>query len=119
MFDYEGRIFHCISNTRFGEVSHETIFHYHQDQDIVWGEYSGGAIVRGMLLAGVEADGSLNLRFQYINADGEIRTGILHSRPEILADGRYRIYERWQLTSGNQANGESVLEEIPAAELLR
>lgn len=119
MFDYEGRIFHCISNSRFGEVSEETIFHYHQDQNIVWGEYSGGVIVRGMLLAQMDTDGGLSLRFQHVSAEGEIRTGILHSSLEVLEDGRYRIYERWQLTSGNQASGESILEEIPASELLR
>jgi hypothetical protein len=119
MFDYEGRIFRSVSNSRFGEVSEETIFHYHQDQDIVWAEYSGGVILRGMLIARVDADGLLDLRFQHINHEGELRTGIVRTTPEILADGRYRLYERWQWTSGSHPSGESIVEEISAAELLR
>lgn len=119
MFDYEGRIFRSVSNSRFGEVSEETIFHYHQDQDIVWAEYSGGVILRGMLIARMDAEGILDLRFQHINNEGDLRTGIVRSTPEILADGRYRLYERWQWTSGNHPSGESIVEEIPASELLR
>ena len=119
MFDYEGRIFRCVSNSRYGEVSEETIFHYHQDQDIVWAEYSGGVILRGMLIARVDEMGALDLRFQHINNTGELNTGILHSTPEILADGRYRLFERRQVTSGKHSSGESFLEEIPASELLR
>jgi hypothetical protein len=119
MFDYEGRIFRSISNSRFGEVGEETIFHYHQDQDIVWGEYSGGSIVRGMLIAHMDEEGVLDLRFQHINIEGELRTGIVRSTPELLPDGRYRLYERWQWTSGNQPSGESIVEEIPPSELLR
>jgi hypothetical protein len=120
MFDYEGRIFRCVTTTnRSGEVNEETIFHYHQDQDIVWAEYSGGLILRGMLIARVDEGGTLDLRFQHINNLGELRTGIVRSMPEILADGRYRLLERWQWTSGNHPNGESILEEIPPSELLR
>jgi hypothetical protein len=119
MFDYEGRIFRSLSNSRFGEVSEETIFHYHQDQSIVWAEYSGGIIVRGMLIACMDEEGVLDLRFQHVNAEGELRTGIVKSTPEILPDGRYRLYERWQWTSGSQPSGESIVEEIPASELLR
>lgn len=39
-------------------------------------------------------------------------TGRCHSVPEVLADGRIRLHEQWQWTSGNQSKGESVIEEI-------
>jgi hypothetical protein len=34
------------------------------------------------------------------------------SKPEALADGRVRLYERWRWTSWDQSEGECIVEEI-------
>jgi hypothetical protein len=39
-------------------------------------------------------------------------TGICRSTPEILPDGRIRLHEKWQWTSGDRSSGESIVEEI-------
>jgi len=39
-------------------------------------------------------------------------TGVCQSQPEIMANGKIRLYENWTWTSGNQTNGTSILEEI-------
>jgi hypothetical protein len=52
------------------------------------------------------------LNYHQINAQQEIRTGICTSRPEILPNGKIRLHESWQWTSGDKAKGYSVLEEI-------
>ncbi|MEQ1763094.1 MAG: n-acetylglutamate synthase [Pyrinomonadaceae bacterium] len=111
---YDNRTFRSISNSDTGEVGSETIFHYHRNGDVVWGEYSGGKIVRGMLIANVLADDSLDLRYQHINRKGELMTGICTSTPELLPDGRIRLHENWQWTCGNRSKGESIIEEIPS-----
>jgi hypothetical protein len=41
-------------------------------------------------------------------------TGRCHSIPEQLSDGRIRLHEQWQWTSGDLSSGESIVEEIPA-----
>ena len=46
----EGRVFAGVENSSTGEVGQSTIFTYHQDQDIIWAEYSGGSIIRGYLV---------------------------------------------------------------------
>jgi len=112
--DYDGRTFKPVSNSDTGEVGAETFFHYHQRGEVVWAEYSGGAIRFGTLIAKIEADGSLDMRYQHINGNGELMTGVCRSTPELLPDGRLRLHEKWQWTSGDRSSGESVIEEIPA-----
>ena len=74
---------------------------------MVWAEYSGGSILRGMLIARANADGNLDMRYQHINAAGELMTGVCQSALEILPDGRYRLHEKWQWTSGDRSAGEA------------
>jgi hypothetical protein len=109
--NYNDRIFRSVSNSSTGEVGAETTFHYHQEGATVWAEYSGGQIVRGQLIAICVADGSLEMRYQHINADGKLMTGMCTSTPEVLDDGRLRMHERWRWTSGDGSAGESVIEE--------
>lgn len=94
----------------------ETIFYYHQEGDVVWAEYSGGDIVRGSLIAKCDARGNLDMRYQHINRKRELMTGICVSKPEVLPDGRIRLHEKWQWTSGDRSTGESVVEELGSAE---
>ena len=111
---YDGRTFAPVSNSATGEVGDGTLFHYHQIGDLVWAEYSGGEIRYGMLIAKVLDGGSLDMRYQHVNARGELMTGVCRSTPELLPDGRLRLYERWRWTSGDPSSGESVVEEVPS-----
>ncbi len=111
---YNNRTFRSIANSESGEVGGETVFYYHHEGDIVWAEYSGGEVVRGMLIASVLPDESLDMRYQHINRKGELMTGVCRSIPEFLPDGRLRLHETWQWTCGDHSSGQSVIEEIPA-----
>jgi hypothetical protein len=108
---YDKKIFSSVSNTDNGEVSAATTFWYHQEGDIVWAEYRGGSVVKGFLIAKVLTDGVLDMVYQHLNTDGEFRTGVCRSTPEILPDGRIRLHERWQWTNGDGSEGASVIEE--------
>ena len=109
---YDNKTFRSVTNTRNGEVSSETTFHYHQKGRIVWADYAGGAIAKGFLIATMQDDDSLDMRYQHVNTQGELMTGRCHSIPEQLPDGRLRLRERWQWTSGDNSSGESVVEEV-------
>ena len=113
--NYNGRVFRTSSTSETGDVDLETRFHYSRNGDIVWANYSGGQIVMGHLIAIADADGCLDMRYQHVNSSGQLMTGICRSTPEILPDGRLRLIEKWQWTSGDLSTGESVLEEIAAA----
>jgi hypothetical protein len=110
--DYDDRRFISIANSAAGDVGSGTLFHYRQRGDIVWGTYEDGGIAQGTLIARVLKDGSLDMRYQHVNADGAIKTGRCASRPEILVDGRIRLHERWQWTEGSTEAGESIVEEV-------
>ena len=112
-FDYEGRTFRSVTNSATGDVGAETLFQYHQQGRMVWAEYSGGRIVKGTLLALMDDDGCLDMRYQHINSAGELMTGSCRSVPERTIDGRYRLRESWRWTCGDGSRGESVVEEVP------
>ena len=112
MIDYDDRVFASVANSETGDVSPGTTFHYRQRADIVWATYQGGAVAFGTLIAQVQKDGSLDMRYHHITTDGAIKSGKCHSRPEILIDGRIRLHEQWQWNEGGTESGESIIEEV-------
>ena len=110
--NYDNRIFRSVANTPNGEVGGETLFDYRQEGDLVWGTYEGGGVVAGHLIANVAADGALDMRYHHRSPSGALMTGLCRSRLEILPDGRYRLHEEWQWTSGDKSRGTSVVEEV-------
>lgn len=110
--NYAGRVFVSISNAAGGDVGAETVFHYHQQHDIVWATYAGGAVAFGTLVARVQADGCLDMRYQHVTNTGEMKAGRCRSTPTLLADGRVRLDEQWRWTEGGDGEGQSVVEEL-------
>lgn len=110
--DYDGRVFGSVSNSATGEVGSATRFYYHQQGALVWADYSGGSIARGALLATVDDQGCLDMRYQHVNVRGDLMTGTCRSTPQVLPDGRYRLHEKWTWTCGDHASGDSVIEEL-------
>ena len=43
--DYDGKSFIPKLNSANGEVSEQTVFHYHQKDTVIWAEYAGGDIL--------------------------------------------------------------------------
>ncbi|SFU09761.1 hypothetical protein SAMN04489724_3927 [Algoriphagus locisalis] len=112
VINYNNRKFHAVQNTENGETSSETIFHYHQEGNILTAGYAGGKILKGHLIGLVDESGNINMRYHQVNNKGELMTGICHSKPEILENGKIRLHETWEWTSGDRSKGESVIEEI-------
>ena len=110
--DYDNKIFRPVTTTDNGEVSSDTVFHYRQSDNVVTAEYRGGGVQYGHLIALVDADGCLDMRYHQVNHHGELHTGICRSVPELLPDGRIRLQETWQWTSGDGSRGTSVVEEV-------
>ncbi len=113
--NYNGRVFRPFKTSSNGEADPATVFRYFQDGDIVWADYSGGAVLMGHLIAIVDVEGNLDMRYHHLNSSGEIMTGICRSRPEVLDDGRLIMHEKWQWTSGDMSSGESQLEQVTSA----
>ncbi len=109
--NYHNKTFRSVVNTENGEVSAETVFHYNQHGSVVTAVYAGGSVANGHLIACVDADGKLDMRYHHVNVQGELMTGVCRSVPEVLPDGRIRLHESWQWTCGDRSTGQSVVEE--------
>lgn len=101
-----------VSNTDNGEVGSDTLFYYHQADNVVSADYRGGTIVQGHLLAQVLQNGQLDMRYHHLNNKGEFMLGKCLSTPVILPDGRMKFAESWQWLSGDMSSGYSEIEEI-------
>lgn len=112
MMNYNDKIFRPISNTENGETSSETIFHYKQVDNILTSEYSGGKIKSGHLIGLVDNYGNIEMRYHQVNDKNQLMTGICKSKPEILENGKIRLHESWEWTSGDESKGQSIIEEI-------
>jgi len=110
--NYHNKKFKVLANTDNGETSLETIFHYKQEGNILTSSYSGGKIVKGHLIGLVTENGIIEMRYHQINTNGDLMTGICSSKPELISDGKIKLHERWEWTSGDFSKGSSVLIEI-------
>jgi hypothetical protein len=110
--NYNNKKFRPVSNSDNGEVSDDMIFHYQQNGDILTCEYLGVNIIKGHLIGLVDDKGNIDMRYHQINKNGELMTGTCQSKPEVLKNGKIKLLEEWQWTSGDQSKGHSVLEEI-------
>lgn len=109
---YGGRLFRPLKTEGASETSGDTIFKYEQNGDHVTATYSGGNIAFGHLIARVQLDGSLDMRYHHRNKSNELMTGICTSVPEILPNGKLRLHETWQWTCRDHSHGTSILEEF-------
>lgn len=111
MINYNNKTFRPISNTENGETSGETIFYYKQEGNILTSDYAGGKIRCGHLIGLVDDAGNIEMRYHQVNAKGELMTGSCVSKPEILNNGKIRLHETWEWTSGDKSKGKSIIEE--------
>ena len=111
MINYNNKIFRPIINSENGETSGDTLFYYKQVNNVLTSEYSGGKIKQGHLIGLVDEDGNIEMRYHQVNDKGELMTGICFSKPERLPNGKIRLYENWEWTSGDKSKGKSIIEE--------
>ncbi len=111
MINYDGKYFRPVSNTENGETSGDTLFKYRQEGNILTAEYAGGKIKYGHLVGLVDENGNIDMRYHQINDHGVIMTGLCKSTPEFMTNGKIRLHETWEWTSGDKSKGQSIIEE--------
>ena len=111
-FNFDKRLFVCSANTPNGACDVETRFHYRQDGARVWAIYRGGRVHFGSLVAISDPRGRLDMRYHHVDTTGRLSTGICQATPEVLPDGRLRLYEEWKWTNGDLSAGRSIVDEV-------
>ena len=110
MFDLNNKIFTALENTKNGEVSGETRFHYHQQEKMIWAEYGGGEILKGFLIGKWINDSQIEFTYQHLNQALENRLGRCRTTFS-LENGKLIGREQWQwLDTLDQGN--SLIQEM-------
>ncbi|ONI77904.1 hypothetical protein ALI144C_31360 [Actinosynnema sp. ALI-1.44] len=110
--DYDGRAFRSsAAETASGDDV--PTGHYHQHEDLVWAEFSGGKVRTGRLVGRCTPEGVLHLVYGQVLDDGRIVAGECVSVPQVLQDGRIRLREQWHRVDGS--TGVSWIEEVPSS----
>lgn len=107
----DNRKFKSLYNTENGQVSSLTIFHYHQENKMIWAEYAGGDIIKGFLIGKIN-DQSLEFTYQHLNQDLEIMTGKCKSHCELSENNKIQLFEDWEWTCKDFSRGKSKLKEV-------
>jgi hypothetical protein len=92
------------------EVNENTVFHFHQENKMIWAEYSGGKVKRGRLI-GIITGNRLNHHYIQVNLHDEINSGEGNSEIRITDEGKLQIVEEWEWKS-QEGKGKSIMTEL-------
>jgi hypothetical protein len=112
---YDGRVFQSTAAETTAADGSGVIGHYHQDGAVVWGEFTGGRVVRGSIMGRSDDGGVLHLAYCQLLDDGSVMSGACTSYPTVHADGRVLLEEHWERFGEHADTGISVLEEPASA----
>nr|WP_236669099.1 hypothetical protein [Aquimarina mytili] len=92
--------------------SNETIFRYYQNDKIITGSYKGGAIFKGTIVGKQTGSNTIELLFQCITDNGELKSG--ESKGTITKDssGKLQLRFVWTWLNGDQTGGTSEYIEL-------
>ena len=106
----EGRRFRGSEMSDEGEAGTATVFEYHEEGDLIWARYAGGAVRLGFLVGTRDGD-RLDFRYSQLNERGETSNGHCLTTISTLPDGRLRLSEEWDWES-KPGSGTSVEDEV-------
>ncbi len=107
-----GKTFGLLTNSENGEVSTETLFLYKQDGDLVTADYSGGSIKHGKIIAKQDENGNLEMVYNCLTNDEELKSGKAHAKVSINLNERVQLDLNWQWLDGDKSSGTSTYIEI-------
>lgn len=110
-FDLNGVRMATAESDSDGVVSAETIMLFEQAGNLVSARYRGGNILDGYLI-GQLAGQSLHFRYVQADGNGNLDAGVSDGTLDRLADGRLRLFERFQWIT-RPGGGTNIFEELP------
>ena len=110
MLDLNNKTLISIANTENGEVDLRTIFHYKQNGEIIWADYSGGSILKGSLIGKKLNKEEFEFNYQHISTDQSLKAG--HCKTKVsVENGKIKLSENWKWFTEDQSSGHSELIE--------
>ena len=112
MFNLHFKQFKISSQKKRGDIDDQTIFKYYQDNNDIWGEYSGGDVKNGKIIGKKTTENGFEIKYEHINASGQIKTGICRTEISFSREGKLILDEYWTWTDGDKLSGKSILMEM-------
>ncbi len=107
MINYDGREFRSLDPAEASAIAR-----YHQDGDLLWGDFAGGSVRHGSLAGRTLAGDELEFAYSCVLITGEVISGRCRSSPQLLADGRLRLSESWIRYGADASTGTSQIEQL-------
>jgi len=106
----DGKRMNAIQTAANGAVNVDTVFEFHQSEDRVWAEYSGGQIAHGYLV-GVISDDRLEFRYCQMQLNSVLDGGRSMCELRLAENALIQIVEyfEWESRSGG---GVNIFQEI-------
>ncbi|MGY3795129.1 lipocalin/fatty-acid binding family protein [uncultured Aquimarina sp.] len=95
-----------------GLSSGETVFHYSQKGTTITGTYSGGAIKEGGIIGKRIDDSKIELLYQCLTIDGELKAGESKGTISETQNGKLKLNFDWNWLNGDLSSGKSEYIEI-------
>lgn len=95
-----------------GLSSNDTIFHYFQDGKTITGTYKGGEIKEGFIVGKQIADNKIELLFQCLTTNGDLKTGSSTGIISKHKTGKIQLNFDWIWLNGDLSGGTSEYIEI-------
>ncbi|MCK5032858.1 MAG: GNAT family N-acetyltransferase [Calditrichia bacterium] len=110
-YDFNKKKFKVIRNDgQDAEVNMDTIFHYIQNQELLYAEYSGGLVKYGEIFGVIEND-AISFYYEQENLKDIKSRGKSTDKIKILENGKLQLIDEWEWSSKN-GRGICILEEI-------
>jgi hypothetical protein len=102
-----GRTFRAVANSVHGRIGADTVMRFTADDGvIVAGEYSGGAVVIGHVLASrIDGGRAMEMLYQSVGSGGELRAG--RALASFTEDAGLRMHLDWRWLTPDTASGRS------------
>jgi hypothetical protein len=100
-----------IQTAKNGVVNSDTIFTFQQSANIVYGEYTGGKIQKGLLVGQINEN---VFKFSYcqLQTDGTLDNGASSCELSIDKSGKIRLVENFEWNSRPGEHGVNIFQEI-------
>lgn len=109
-FNFDNKRFALIQNSESGQVNAETVFEYKQQDNLVTADYYGGTIKYGKIIGDLKDD-ELNMLYQCLTADNQLKAGKALAKISLTATGRIKLSLNWEwLTNGNEKGTSEYIE---------
>jgi len=108
----DNRVFVAIANSEHGIVSSDTRFHFWQQGDMFFADYSGGDVREGHIIGQFTDETTGTMLYHCMTKDHALKAGEAKAQFAEVTGGRLTMDLNWRWLTGDQSAGTSHYEEI-------